>query len=118
LIQKCWDAIPENRPSPNEVQNLVREFNRYERYKELPELTYDFNPTTKSTTKTQIYETHTQAIYTSRLLNLSNLPEPVNCPNQEGFISSRNTAEVNTYTSECFDCIITDLSKLDDGCKK
>ncbi|RIA99336.1 hypothetical protein C1645_811575, partial [Glomus cerebriforme] len=84
--------------------------NQIEKVKELPELIYDFTPNTKST-KTKFYETHTQAIYTSRLLNLSNLPEPLNCPNQEGFISSRNTTKVNTCTSECFDCIVTDLNK-------
>ncbi|RIA84946.1 hypothetical protein C1645_831522 [Glomus cerebriforme] len=83
--------------------------------KGLKELTYNFTPIIKPTTKTKLYETHTQAIYKSRLLNLSNLPEPVNCSNQEGFISSRNTAEVNT---ECLDCIVTDLNKLDVGCKK
>ncbi|RIA84271.1 kinase-like domain-containing protein [Glomus cerebriforme] len=93
LIQKCWDANPENRPTSTEV------------YKKLLKLTYNFNPITKSTTKTQIYETHTQAIYTSRLLNLSNLPEPVNCSNQKEFISSRNTAEASARTSECFDYV-------------
>ncbi|RIA99335.1 kinase-like domain-containing protein [Glomus cerebriforme] len=96
LIQKCWDAIPENRPSSKEVGDEVVKL--YGRFEELSELTYNFTPITKSTTKTtktQLYETHTQAIYTSRLLNLSNLPEPVNCLNQEGFISSRNTADVN-----------------------
>ncbi|RIA80568.1 hypothetical protein C1645_838464, partial [Glomus cerebriforme] len=113
LIQKCWDAIPENRPSSTEVKNEIAKIKH-----NFEGLENNFTPITKSTTKTtkpKLYETHTQAIYTSRLLNLSNLPEPVNCPNQEGFISSRNTAEVNT---ECLDCIITDLSKLDVGCKK
>ncbi|RIA99354.1 hypothetical protein C1645_811599, partial [Glomus cerebriforme] len=109
-----------NRPSSKEVYYEINKFiydkHISKQFKKLPELTYNFTPITKSTTKTtktKLYETNTQAIYTSRLLNLSNLPEPVNCPNQEGFISSRNTAEVNTYTSECFDCIVTDLSKLD-----
>ncbi|RIA99360.1 kinase-like domain-containing protein [Glomus cerebriforme] len=109
LIQKCWDAIPENRPSPEEVIDEIGKIRR-----NFEGLKNNFTPITKSTTKstkTKLYETHTQAIYTSRLLNLSNLPEPVNCLNQKGFISSRNTA-VNTYTSECLDCIVTDLSKL------
>ncbi|RIA84268.1 kinase-like domain-containing protein [Glomus cerebriforme] len=113
LIHKCWDANPENRPTSDEVSNTICSFIYYtKQIEELKELTYNFTPITKSTTKTQLYETHTQAIYTSRLLNLSNLPEPVNCSNQKEFISSRNTAEVDAYTSECFDCIITDLSKL------
>ena len=32
----------------------------------------------------------------SRLLNLPNLPEPINCQNQEEFVSSRNTAQVQS----------------------
>ncbi|RIA84265.1 kinase-like domain-containing protein, partial [Glomus cerebriforme] len=126
LIQKCWDANPENRPTSKEVfdnfvshvyvDNQSSEEIQYSKYskqvEELKELTYNFTPITKSTTKTQLYETHTQAIYTSRLLNFSNLPEPVNCSNQKEFISSRNTA-ANAYTSECLGCIITDLNKLD-----
>ncbi|RIA84266.1 kinase-like domain-containing protein [Glomus cerebriforme] len=124
LIHKCWDAIPENRPTAKEVHYkigsyiYVDKFQYSKQVEELKELTYNFTPITKSTTKTRIYETHTQAIYTSRLLNLSNLPEPVNCSNQKEFISSRNTEKVNAYTSECFDCIITDLSKLDTNDEK
>ncbi|RIA82239.1 hypothetical protein C1645_835662 [Glomus cerebriforme] len=83
---------------------------------ELKELSYK-TITTRSTTKTLLYETHSQAKYKSRLLNLSYLPDPVNCSNQEEFISSIIT-EANDYTSEsdtteCYDCIITNLSKSD-----
>ncbi|RIA96974.1 kinase-like domain-containing protein [Glomus cerebriforme] len=116
LIQKCWDAIPENRPTSfevfNEIYKSIYDGNISKQFEELPELKYNFTPITKSTTKTQLYVTHTQAIYKSQLFTLSNLPEPVNCSNQEGFISSRNTTEVNVYTSECFGCIIPNLNKL------
>ncbi|RIA83056.1 kinase-like domain-containing protein [Glomus cerebriforme] len=79
-IQKCWDGIPENRPTSeqvfNEILNNICVDNQYlkcsKQIEELPELIYDFAPITKLT-KTQLYKTHTQAIYTSRLLNLSNL---------------------------------------------
>ncbi|RIA80666.1 hypothetical protein C1645_838295 [Glomus cerebriforme] len=98
------DICRENRPTSKEILDLFF----YIKSSNPKELTYNFKPIITSTTKTQLYETHTQAIYTSRLLNLSNLPKPVNCLNQEGFISSRIIAEVNAYTSECFDCIITD----------
>ncbi|RIA97009.1 hypothetical protein C1645_814673 [Glomus cerebriforme] len=92
------DIYRENRPTSEEVFSEIHNFT-YDglipkQFEELPELKYNFTPITKSTTKTQktqLYETHTQAIYKSRLLTLSNLPEPVNCSNQEGFISSRNT---------------------------
>ncbi|RIA97006.1 kinase-like domain-containing protein [Glomus cerebriforme] len=101
LIQKCWNAIPENRPTSYEVYNEIRKFiddsHIPKQFEELPELKYNFTPITKSTTKTQLYETHTQAIYKSRLLTLSNLPEPINCSNQEEFISSRNTTGKKTF---------------------
>ncbi|RIA96997.1 kinase-like domain-containing protein [Glomus cerebriforme] len=108
LIQKCWDAIPENRPTSEEVWYKIHKFiyddypNFVKQFEELSELKYNFTPITKSTTKTQLYETHTQAIYKSRLLTLSNLPEPVNCSNQEGFISSRNTIDVNDKNKSFF----------------
>ena len=89
LIQKCWDANPENRPSSLEVSKELREYvdGKYRgELKKLEELSYDFT----GSTNTKLFETHPQAIYTSRLLNFSNLPEPVNCPNQEEFVSSRN----------------------------
>ncbi|UZO14207.1 uncharacterized protein OCT59_005668 [Rhizophagus irregularis] len=69
-------------------------------------LCFDFNdPIT-----TKKVDTHPQAIYTSRLLNFKNLPEPVNCLNQEGFISSRYIMQIQTevknYYSDCLDCAI------------
>ncbi|RGB25211.1 hypothetical protein C1646_747447, partial [Rhizophagus diaphanus] len=42
-------------------------------------------------------ETHPQAIYTSRLLNFKNLPEPVNSSFQVNPVSE------NLLISECFD---------------
>ncbi|CAB4414389.1 unnamed protein product [Rhizophagus irregularis] len=41
------------------------------------------------------WETHPQAIYTSRLLSFKNLPEPVNS---------------NDLVSECFDCVIDETA--------
>ncbi|CAB5389158.1 unnamed protein product [Rhizophagus irregularis] len=58
---------------------------------------------------------HNEAIYTSRLLNFQNLPEPINCRNQQEFVSSRytkriRTGQVNTfYSDECSDCVIMDI---------
>ena len=84
LIQQCWDADPENRPTSKEVFGKLDDLRK--NLEKLEELSYDFS----DTTNTKLFETHPQAIYTSRLLNFSNLPEPVNCPNQEEFISSKN----------------------------
>ncbi|CAB4472780.1 unnamed protein product [Rhizophagus irregularis] len=43
-------------------------------------------------------QTHPQAIYTSRLLNFKNLPEPVN-----------SDATKTTLRSECLDCQLDEL---------
>src|SRR5581483_1302930 len=124
LIQKCWDANPENRPTSLEVYYELDNYIFGKNCKELEkleELTYKFS----ETTDTKLFETHPQAIYTSRLLNFSNLPEPVNCPNQEEFVSSRNGKFItlfilyyndklliinfiDTLRSECLDSAIID----------
>ncbi|RIA85972.1 hypothetical protein C1645_741181 [Glomus cerebriforme] len=61
INSKCWDAIPENHPTPEEVMNEIRYYmygNSYlaqvKRFEELPVLTYNFTPITKSTTKIQL----------------------------------------------------------------
>ncbi|RGB42865.1 kinase-like domain-containing protein [Rhizophagus diaphanus] len=98
LIEKCWDANPENRPTSKEIfYTLSNNLNEYKN------MLLNFNETITM----QSYETHPQAIYTSRLLisqNLnSNLPEPINCPNQQEFVSSE---KLYTLNSECLECEI------------
>ena len=63
----------------------------------LKKLSYNFNESTNSSSTTQLYETHSQAIYTSRLLNFQNLPEPTNCPNQQEFVSLRNKMQASEF---------------------
>ncbi|GES73685.1 kinase-like domain-containing protein [Rhizophagus clarus] len=103
LIQKCWDANPNNRPTSEIVFNTIKRI-KSEKEARL----FDFNETTTITESDT--HPHPQAIYTSQLLSFKNLPEPVNCLNQEEFISSRYTTQVHTEIknrcSECFDCII------------
>ncbi|GBB93938.1 hypothetical protein RclHR1_02260003 [Rhizophagus clarus] len=53
------------------------------------------------------------ASYTCRLLNFQNLSEPINCPNQQEFTSSRyikkaQKGQVNT--DECSDCVIMNIN--------
>src|SRR6266542_3045519 len=57
----------------------------------LENLSYNFNESNNITmNSSSIMETHPQAIYTSRVLDLPlYLPEPMNCPNQQEFVSSR-----------------------------
>ncbi|RGB26894.1 kinase-like domain-containing protein [Rhizophagus diaphanus] len=71
LIIKCWDAKAENRPTAKELTSGKRSNN---------------------------IQTHPQAIYTSRLLNFKNLPEPVN-----------SDAIQSTLFSEGLDCQLDEL---------
>ncbi|UZO10151.1 uncharacterized protein OCT59_001749 [Rhizophagus irregularis] len=101
LITKCWDAKAENRPTAKEL---------YQELKKLDDKIYD--PSDIKSIKSQIYEyddkiklnrtsekrtknfqTHPQAIYTSRLLNFKNLPEPVNSDLNEMNLDDENNIE-------------------------
>jgi len=93
LIMKCWDAKPENRPSAKDLYQILNKWNFYgyedsEIYSQIEE----FDKIRKSEFKNRSSEdksknlqTHPQAIYTSRLLNFKNLPEPVNSSDLSSF---------------------------------
>ena len=51
--------------------------------READEINIQFPPLTTSLTGTLTYATHPQAIYTSRLLDYENLPEPKNVDNND-----------------------------------
>jgi serine/threonine protein kinase len=99
LIKKCWDANPENRPTSEEILHTLSY--HLNAYKSMPlkRLSYNFNESTSITDlflEVQLDEIHPQATYTSRLLNFQNLPEPMNCSNQQEFISSRHINKIQT----------------------
>src|ERR1051325_4302758 len=92
VIQQCWDADPSKRPKAKELYNLFLGLH-YKRYKEdsyrkqikeadeinkkLPSST----ATPSSTGGILSYITHPQAVYTSKLLDFKELPEPKNADN-------------------------------------
>ncbi|RHZ55109.1 hypothetical protein Glove_420g28 [Diversispora epigaea] len=92
MIMRCWDARITHRPT---FEDLKKDLNKY--YWEYHEnknnndhgITIQIKQAeelTKNRTTTIIpmnYKTHPQAIYTSRLLNFSNLPKPKNDENFE-----------------------------------
>ena len=87
LIDQCLDADPLKRPTADELLNIIdnwqNEVNKekdtefYRQCKEAEELNESM--TSKSNVVSpSSYTTHPQAIYTSRLLDYKNLPEPQN----------------------------------------
>ena len=93
MIEKCWDSDPLKRPEAKELYELFRELfgksekdNKYEGYEENSTINKQIKEADEINEKLPIssstgvlsYTTHAQAVYTSRLLNFKNLPEPKN----------------------------------------
>ncbi|RIB25602.1 kinase-like domain-containing protein [Gigaspora rosea] len=91
LMNKCLDAEPHNRPTAKELANKLEQF-FYDLKKDKSELSKqvkEIKDLEKNTTMhNQVksarlnYQTHPQAIYTSRLLHHPNLSKPVNTANK------------------------------------
>ncbi|RHZ89620.1 hypothetical protein Glove_13g97 [Diversispora epigaea] len=78
IIMRCWDARVTHRPTFEELRDELN------KYSEEFSANQESTNVTNSTTKTPLnYQTHPQAIYTSRFLNYSNLPKPNNEENFE-----------------------------------
>ena len=101
IINQCWDADPSKRPKADELNNLF--WDLYENIEDIENIESDSviykqveeadEINTKlpslatslplSSTGTLSYVTHPQAVYTSRLLDFKNLPEPKNNDNND-----------------------------------
>ncbi|RHZ80158.1 hypothetical protein Glove_139g110 [Diversispora epigaea] len=91
---RCWDARVTHRPTTEELFNeFYKYYNDYydkdseikiqiKKAEEFSANQESTNTTTTTTTPLN-YQTHPQAIYTSRLLNYSRLPKPKNEENFE-----------------------------------
>ncbi|RHZ43540.1 hypothetical protein Glove_1033g9 [Diversispora epigaea] len=108
IIMRCWDARFSHRPTFKELQEeLWKYYNDY-RYNKDSEIViqiknsekYSANQeSTNTTTPTSLnYQTHPQAIYTSRLLNFSKLPKPKNEENFERGLEelTKSFSHINT----------------------
>src|SRR5207248_2120178 len=82
-----WDAKIENRPTAEESYEILRKWyneksdeNReiYSQIKEFDKIREKKFKNRSSENKPKNIQIHPQAIYTSRLLNFKNIPEPVN----------------------------------------
>ncbi|POG80511.1 kinase-like domain-containing protein [Rhizophagus irregularis DAOM 181602=DAOM 197198] len=102
LINKCWDAKAENRPTAKELyQKLNERYNDMNKDSESQVDEYDdkikLNRTSEK--RSSSIQTHPQAIYTSRLLNFKNLPEPVNSVT-EGFDCQLDESDLNEMNQD------------------
>jgi serine/threonine protein kinase len=93
LIIKCWDAKAENRPTAKELYQKLKKLNEieleddeiYSQMNKYKEIMRNRLKSKSNENKSESIKTHPQAIYTSRLLNFKNLPEPVNSSDLSSF---------------------------------
>jgi len=107
LIVKCWDANPENRPSTKELAKILDKWLKkdiydknsllYSQVKECEKIKNNKLKTKSNEDKFKNTQTHPQAIYTSRLLNFKNLPEPVNSSELSELTTSLNSLYLSSY---------------------
>ncbi|RHZ60881.1 hypothetical protein Glove_350g182 [Diversispora epigaea] len=119
VIMRCWDARVTHRPTFKELDHeLLKYYIDYCYYNKDSEIVIQIKKaeefsanqestnTTTTTTSTPLnYQTHPQAIYTSRLLNYSKLPKP---KNEENF--ERELEEL----TQSFSDIITNNDDIDE----
>ncbi|RHZ88839.1 hypothetical protein Glove_21g72 [Diversispora epigaea] len=92
IIMRCWDARVTHRPTFKELEKELWKYHYYYKdngYKNNYEITFQilkaakFSKHLNNTMNPYNYQTHPEAIYTSRLLNYSGLPKPKNGENFE-----------------------------------
>src|SRR5581483_2981038 len=85
LITRCWDAESKNRPIAKELYQILKKWDdeefdeNNELYSQIEECDKNRRRNFESRSridKPKDIQTYPQAIYTSRLLNFKNLPEP------------------------------------------
>ncbi len=104
-INQCWDADPSKRPKADELLELFSDLYRnfkynekdsviYKQTKEADEINKKLTSSATSLPSSSIgalsYITHPQAVYTSRLLDFKNLPEPKNANNNDDLLRTGN----------------------------
>ncbi|GBC10586.1 hypothetical protein RclHR1_09750003 [Rhizophagus clarus] len=99
IILQCWDADPSKRPKANKLWELIHDLwwncNKNNKNSVIHRLINEIDEINKnllsstvqssssSSTSTFSHITHSQVVYTSRLLDFKNLPEPKNADNND-----------------------------------
>ena len=112
IIQQCWNADPLKRPNAKELWRLFWDLyeksdpnNKYDyivnstinkQIKEADEINEKLPAISSSSAGVLSYTTHPQAIYTSRLLNCKNLPEPRNVDDNDNSSATEYTGNWNS----------------------
>ena len=106
LIRRCWDAKPENRPTAKDLAQILGRWNKekrnegyniYSQIRECEKIRENKLKNKSNEDKSKDFQTHPQAIYSSRLLNFKNLPEPVN--SSELLVNSLDSLDLSSYFS-------------------
>uniref|UniRef100_U9TVH6 Protein kinase domain-containing protein n=1 Tax=Rhizophagus irregularis (strain DAOM 181602 / DAOM 197198 / MUCL 43194) TaxID=747089 RepID=U9TVH6_RHIID len=128
LIKRCLDANPSERPITKEINNILRRWQNgsneelQTQIKEADEINENsLNSIIPSSDLGISYNTHSEAIYTSRLLDFNNLPKPKNSDDyyeqNDNIISKEyseslqlNFSQLNINTSESLQINISQLN--------
>jgi serine/threonine protein kinase len=107
-IKRCLDTNPLNRPTADEIQRILVSWwfesdnNQSELKKQIKEAEEINNLSTNNTFKPTClalsYEKHSEAIYTSRLLNFNDLPEP---KNSDDYYEQNDNIISEEYSGNC-----------------
>ncbi|GBC26015.2 kinase-like domain-containing protein [Rhizophagus irregularis DAOM 181602=DAOM 197198] len=117
LIMKCWDATAENRPTTKELYEILIKWNEekkkrnseiYSQLKEYDKINKNKLESGSSNKKSENVKSHSQAIYTSRLLNFRQLPEP----SSQLYSDATPSVSANPI-SECLDVQLSELDLIE-----